>query len=143
MAATKNGTEHENRQLACRGIRGATTVDDNTADAIREATQELLTKLIEANDLKQEDITSVFFTATADLNADYPAVTARQMGWRDVALMCGQEMAVPHSLKKCIRVLIHWNTTRRNDEIHHVYIRGAVTLRPDLAFTFKPEKQES
>ena len=84
--------------------------------------------------------TYALFTTTPDLTAEYPAVAARQLGWYDVALMCGNEMAVPKSLKMCIRVLIHWNTTRRNDEIHHVYIRGAVNLRPDRSkASFKTE----
>ncbi len=124
-------SENGHRPIVCRGVRGATTVSENTPEAILEATRELLTKIIEANDLKIEDIASVFFTTTADLNAEYPALGARQIGWHDVALMCGHEMSVPHGLKKCLRVLIHWNTTRRIDEIQHVYIRGAVSLRPD------------
>lgn len=72
-----------------------------------------------------------FFTTTTDLTAEYPALAARQMGWHDAALMCSHEMAVPHGLKACIRVLIHWNTTHTLTEIQHVYIRGAVNLRPD------------
>jgi chorismate mutase len=125
-------SENGHRPLVCRGIRGATTPTDNTAAAILEATRELLTQIVEANDgLKPEDIASVFFTTTADLDAEYPALAARQLGWTDVALMCGQEMAVPGALKQCLRVLIHWNTTLRNDEIRHVYLRDAVKLRPD------------
>ncbi len=126
--------------MMCRGIRGATTVDENTREAILEATHELLTRLIEANDLKPEDIASVIFSTTPDLNAEYPALAARQMGWHDTALMCSHEMAVPHGLKMCLRVLIHWNTTRRLDEIQHVYIRGAVNLRPDRTIQFSQFK---
>jgi chorismate mutase len=123
--------ENGHSPVVCRGIRGATTLTENTAEAILEATRELLTKIIAANDLKIEDIASAFFTTTPDLNAEYPALAARQLGWHDVALMCGHEMTVPHGLKLCLRVLIHWNTTRKIDEIQHIYIRGAVNLRPD------------
>ncbi|MHB8627519.1 MAG: chorismate mutase [Aggregatilineales bacterium] len=115
----------------CRGVRGATTTDANTASAILEATRDLLEQVIAANGIKVEDIASAWFTTTPDLNAEYPALAARQLGWHDTALMCSHEMAVPHGLKACIRVLIHWNTTRALHEIQHVYIRGAVNLRPD------------
>lgn len=130
-------SDNGHRPTVCRGIRGATTANDNTAEAILEATRELLIRIVEANGIQQEDVASVLFTTTADLNAEYPALAARQLGWHDVALMCGHEMAVPGSLKQCIRVLIHWNTTRRNDEIQHVYIRGAVNLRPDRNLSLK------
>ncbi len=130
-------SENGYRPVVCRGIRGATTVGENTSEAILEGTRDLLARIVEANDLRPEDIASVIFTTTTDLNVEYPALAARQMGWNDVALMCAHEMAVPHGLKLCIRVLIHWNTTRRADEIHHVYIRGAVSLRPDRNAKFK------
>jgi chorismate mutase len=112
-------------------VRGATTADANTASAILEATRDLLERLITANRIDPADVASVWFTTTPDLNAEYPALAARQLGWHDTALMCSHEMAVPHGLKACIRVLIHWNTTRSMREIQHVYIRGAVNLRPD------------
>ena len=117
--------------IACRGIRGATTAAANTREAILEATRELLTLLIEANDLDSADVGSAIFSTTTDLNAEFPAIAARQLGWHDVALMCGHEMAVPGALQSCVRVLIHWNTTRTQSEIKHVYIRGARNLRPD------------
>jgi chorismate mutase len=117
--------------LVCRGVRGATTVDANTGPAILEATRDLLERVIAANHIEQEDVASAWFTTTPDVNAEYPAVAARQLGWHDAALMCSHEMAVPHGLPMCIRVLIHWNTTRTLSEIQHVYIRGAVSLRPD------------
>ncbi len=134
----------------CRGVRGATTVTENTAESIADAARDLLEQIIATNAIRPEDIASVFFTTTADLNADYPALAARQLGpgWLEVALMCSHEMAVPHGLKMCLRVLIHWNTTRRADEIQHVYIRGAVSLRPDRSVQLKKaaesrgEKQE-
>ncbi|HLY26576.1 MAG TPA: chorismate mutase [Aggregatilineales bacterium] len=125
-------SENGHPPIVCRGIRGATTPAENTSEAILEATRELLTQIVEANHgLKPDDVASVFFTTTPDLDAEYPALAARQLGWTDVALMCGQEMTVPGALKKCLRVLIHWNTTRRNDEIRHIYLRDAVNLRPD------------
>jgi chorismate mutase len=119
--------------LYCRGIRGATTANDNTREAILDATRDLLIRLIEANDLCADDIASAIFSTTPDLNAEFPAVAARALGWLDTALLCTHEMAVPGSLQRCIRVLIHWNTTRRADEIVHVYIREASTLRPERA----------
>lgn len=115
----------------CRGVRGAITVTENTPDAILEATRELLYLIIRANKIALDDIASAIFTTTTDLNAIYPALAARQLGWYDAALLCGHEMDVPGSLKKCIRVLIHWNTTRSANEIIHVYLRGAKNLRPD------------
>jgi chorismate mutase len=129
--------DNGHRPVVCRGIRGATTADENTAEAILEATRDLLSRIIAANDLKPEDIASVIFTTTMDLNAEYPALAARRMGWHDVALMCSHEMTVPHGLNMCIRVLIHWNTVRSADEIQHIYLRGAVNLRPDRSITFK------
>jgi chorismate mutase len=117
--------------MYCRGIRGATTVKENTAEAILAATRELLALIVEANDLKVEDVASAIFTTTPDLTAAFPAKAAREMGWRDVALLDAQEIPVPGSLERCIRVLIHWNTERSAAEIRHVYLRGAQTLRPD------------
>ena len=118
---------------ACRGIRGATTADENTRESILAATREMLERLIHENDIREEDIASAIFSTTPDLNAEFPAVAARQLGWLDTALFCTNEMAVPGSLERCIRVLIHWNTTRRANEIRHVYIRGAQNLRPERA----------
>ena len=117
----------------CRGIRGATTADANTREAILEATTDMLERLIAENDLRTEDIASAIFSTTPDLNAEFPAVAARELGWLDTALLCTHEMAVPGSLQRCIRVLVHWNTTRRADEIVHVYIRDARNLRPERA----------
>ncbi len=118
--------------MPCRGIRGATTADDNTGEAILKATRELLALLIRQNDIQPEDVGSAIFTTTFDLDAEFPALAARQLGWMNVALMCGHEMDVPGSLRHCIRVLILWNTDRGPDEIVHVYIKGASKLRPDL-----------
>ncbi|MBK8900028.1 MAG: chorismate mutase [Anaerolineaceae bacterium] len=121
----------EQQPTACRGVRGAVTVKENTEDAILAATRELLQVIIQRNEMRPEDVASVYFTTTMDLNATYPALAARQIGWSDVALLCGHEMAVPGGLERCIRVLIHWNTTHSAQEIVHVYLREAQSLRPD------------
>ncbi len=115
----------------CRGVRGATTVDENTKEAILDATREMLFIMIRANNIRPEDVASAYFTTTTDLNATHPALAARQLGWYDAALLCGHEMQVPGSLARCIRVLIHWNTTCKAKEIIHVYLREAKSLRPD------------
>lgn len=120
--------------MLCRGIRGATTVDCNTPEAILNATAELLTAMIEANSIRLEDVGSAILTTTPDLNAEFPALAASRLGWNDVALLCGQEMAVPGSLAMCLRILLHVNTDKRADQIVHVYLRGAQALRPDLQF---------
>ena len=117
----------------CRGIRGATTVAGNDAEAILSATEELLRRIIALNGVREEDVASVIFTATQDLDACYPAVAARRLGWTHTALLCVQEMAVQGSLARCIRVVVHWNTDRPVHEIRHVYLREARHLRPDLA----------
>jgi len=114
------------------GVRGATTVKENTRLAILEATRELLAEIVAANGIETEAMASVIFTATPDLDAVYPAVAARELGWTQTPLLCMQEMAVRGSLAMCIRVLIHWNTDRAQQEIHHCYLRGARVLRPDL-----------
>ena len=116
----------------CRGIRGATTVTRNDADAILDATRELLEGIIQENGVQERDVASVIFTTTPDLDAAHPAVAARQLGWTHTALICVQEMRVPGSLPRCIRVLVHWNTTSAIDEIHHIYLYEARSLRPDL-----------
>lgn len=117
--------------MRCRGIRGATTVEENRPEAILEATTELLQELTRANSLQTEDIASAFFTTTTDLDAEFPAVAANKLGWTDVALLCGHEMNVPGSLRQCLRVLLHVNTEKQQQELVHVYLRGAKVLRPD------------
>lgn len=119
--------------IACRGVRGATTVEEDTPDTILSATRELLVQMVEANGICPEDVASIMFTTTPDLTSEYPALAARQLGWYDVALLCAHEMNVPHSLKHCIRVLLHWNTDKLASEIQHVYLKGAMSLRPDRA----------
>ena len=118
--------------MLTRGVRGATTVEANTPEAILEATRELLAAMLKVNDLDVEYVASAFFTATPDLNAEFPALAAREMGWHNVALLCGHEMNKPGSLPMCLRVLLHVNTDRPAGEIHHIYLRGARALRPDI-----------
>jgi len=119
--------------MACRGIRGATTVDEDTAEAVLDATRELLVKIAQANGVEPDDVASIFFTTTPDLTSAYPATAARELGWHHVATLCGHEIEVPDGLPRCIRVLIHWNTDKPAREIEHVYLREAISLRPDRA----------
>lgn len=123
--------QSQRTQLVCRGVRGATTVEENTDQAILSATRELLFMMIRANNIEVEDVASAIFTTTRDLDASYPALAARQLGWYDTALLCGHEMNVPGGLPRCIRILVHWNTTSSLKEIVHVYLHGAKHLRPD------------
>lgn len=118
--------------MPCRGIRGATTVETDSATAILAATRELLTRIVEINDVAVEDIASAFFTVTPDLTAAFPAQAARELGWRHVALLNAQEISASAGLPRCVRVLVHWNTEKPQAEIRHVYLRGAASLRPDL-----------
>lgn len=115
----------------CRGIRGATTVDSNTKEAILAATSELLQKMVDRNGVTREQVAYIMFTTTVDLNAEFPAVAARSQGWVDTALLCGHEMNVPGSLKSCLRILMLVNTDKKPQEIVHVYIKGARGLRSD------------
>ena len=117
--------------MPCRGIRGATTCEENTSASILKATRELLALMIRRNDVKPEDVASAIFSTTEDLDAEFPALAARQLGWFDVALMCIHEIDVPGSLRRCIRILLHWNTAKTADQIVHVYIKEAANLRPD------------
>ena len=118
--------------VLCRGIRGATTVEADTAKAILAATTELLTEIVKANDLDSRDVASALFTVTPDLTTAFPARAARDLSWQHVPLLDAQEVPVPGSLTRCVRVLIHWNTAKLQSEIRHVYLRGADALRPDL-----------
>ncbi|GAW91005.1 chorismate mutase [Calderihabitans maritimus] len=115
-----------------RGIRGATSVTENSEKEIIEATKELLLKLVEANEVKPEDIASIFFTVTDDLNASFPAAAARALGWTRVPLLCATEISVPGSIPSVIRVLMHVNTLKSQEEIKHIYLREAANLRKDL-----------
>jgi chorismate mutase len=120
--------------MPLRGLRGATTVEANTREAILRAARDLLAEMIEANGVKRDDVASAWFTTTTDLDAEFPAVTARaDFGWTNVALMCAHEMDVPGSLRMCLRILMHVNTERSQEEMHHIYQQGARVLRPDIA----------
>lgn len=118
--------------MPCRGVRGATTVASNNREEILTATRQLLALMIRLNGIESRDVASAVFSTTRDLDAEFPALAARQLGWLDVPLMCGHEMSVPGSLPLCIRILLHWNTDKEQSEIEHVYVREANRLRPDL-----------
>jgi chorismate mutase len=122
--------------LPVRGIRGATTVENDTADEIIASTEELLEGLVAANSIRPEDIAGVWFTTTRDLSAEFPAIAARRLGWVDVPLLCGHEMEVdpanPRSIPRCIRVLVQVNTGRSAAEMKFVYLRRALEIRADL-----------
>ena len=119
-----------------RGIRGATTATANTAGAVVEATSELLTELVRLNDLQLEEICFGYFTTTEDLDAEFPAVAARRMGWFQVPLLCGNDMRVPgpnaRSVPMCIRILLLYNTDRPQSEMKFAYLRGAQAIKADL-----------
>ena len=116
--------------MKVRGLRGATTADSNTSDDILDATRELLERLVEANDVDADDIAAVTFSATKDLNAEFPAVAARvHLGWTNVAIMCSHEMDVPGGQERCIRVMILVNTDKSPEDLQMVYLRDAANLR--------------
>jgi chorismate mutase len=117
---------------AVRALRGATTVDADTPDQITERTVALLVEMFERNGVEHDDLISIWFTVTDDLCSAFPAAGARTIGLGDVPLLCAREIPVPGSMARCIRVLAHLTTDRRRDELHHVYLEGAVTLRDDL-----------
>jgi monofunctional chorismate mutase len=121
--------------VACRGVRGATTITSNTAEDILEATTDLLEALIKLNDIQPEDVVSAVFTTTPELTAAFPALAARELGWTEVPLLCAHEMAVPGALGGVIRILLHVNSPRSAAEIRHVYLREARALRPEWALT--------
>jgi chorismate mutase len=120
--------------MSVRGVRGATVVDEDQAEKIQLATRELLAAMLNANPgLEPQDISSAIFTVTGDLCSAYPSQAARNIGWMQVPLLCAREIPVPGGLPRCIRVLLHWNTDLPQDAIHHVYLKDAKMLRPDLA----------
>jgi chorismate mutase len=118
--------------LTVRAIRGATTVDDDTPPAITERVVALLRQVLDRNDLSEEDLISILFTATEDIVSTFPATAARSMGLGAVPLICARELAVVGSVPRCIRVLLHVTTERPRCDIHHVYLEGAQGLRDDL-----------
>jgi chorismate mutase len=119
--------------MECRAVRGATTVNTNTPQAIEEATIEMLQKIIRENRVRIKDIVSANFSVSVDLNAAFPATAARdKMGWINVPMLCSYEIDVPNSLRRCIRVMLTYNTRRPQHKIKHQYLREAALLRPDL-----------
>jgi chorismate mutase len=115
--------------VRCRGVRGATFIDEDTPEAILAGTRELLAAIARANGIATDDIASAFFTSTADLRSAFPARAARELGWTDVPLLGATEVDKPGGPPRCIRVLLHWNTPRRQDEVVHVYLRGSDAMR--------------
>jgi chorismate mutase len=121
-----------------RGIRGATTVEENGGQAIVQETELLLREMIKANEVKAEDVASVLISVTEDLTAAFPAAALRNIeGWTYVPVMCMREIPVPNSLPYCIRVMMTVNTTKSQEEICHIYLKNAAQLRPDLSLTKK------
>ncbi|MCO6009906.1 chorismate mutase [Actinoallomurus purpureus] len=118
---------------AVRAVRGATQVDEDDRDQILEATAELIAEVMSRNSLTTDDVISVLFTATPDLTAEFPALAARKLGFNEVPLLCASEIDVPHALPRVIRLMAHIETDRPRSEIQHVYLRGAVALRLDIA----------
>ncbi len=119
--------------MAVRAIRGATQVAADDRDEVLSATRELVSTVLERNDLSSEDLISILFTATPDLVSEFPALAARELGLGDVPLMCATEIAVPHALPRVLRLMAHVETPRPRSEVQHVYLRGAVALRRDIA----------
>ena len=115
-----------------RGLRGATTCDVDTPDAITESVQELLAAMMERNDLAHDDVVSVIFTTSTDLTSAFPATAARGVGFGDIPLLCASEIDVPGSMPRCVRILMHIYTLRERTDIRHVYLRNAQSLRDDL-----------
>jgi chorismate mutase len=118
--------------LMVRGLRGATTVDADTVAQVTERTQELLREIMAHNELREDDIISILFTATPDVTSMFPATAIREIGFGAVPLLCAAEIAVPGSMPLCVRVLLHVHTARSREDLHHVYLHGAQGLRDDL-----------
>ena len=118
--------------MAVRAIRGATQLEVDEREHLLERSAELVRAVLEANDLESEDLISILFTVTPDLHSEFPAVAGRQIGLTDVPLMCMQEIDVPHALPRVVRMMVHAESARSRDKIQHVYLHGAVALRPDL-----------
>lgn len=116
-----------------RGIRGAITVDTNKEEEILDATERLLREMVKQNDIHADDVASVFVSATEDITAAFPAKALRRLdGWTYVPVMCMRELSIENSLERCIRVMMHVNTNKSQQEIQHIYLEKAVVLRPDL-----------
>ena len=119
--------------MTVRAIRGAIQVDADERDAILEGTTELVTAVMTRNDLTPDDVISVLFTVTSDLTAEFPALAARKLGFHAVPLMCATEIPVKHAMPRVVRLMAHVETDRTRAQIQHVYLRGAIALRQDIA----------
>jgi chorismate mutase len=119
--------------MTVRAVRGAVQINADERDAILEGTAELVTEVMARNELTPGDVISVLFTATPDLTAEFPALAARKIGFHDVPLMCATEIAVPGAMPRVVRLMAHVETDRPRSAIQHVYLRGAVALRLDMA----------
>ena len=115
--------------MSVRGIRGATTADENTSDAILDATADLLRHMVDENGTQIEDVAAIYFTVTQDLDAEFPPLAARRMGWTDLALLCSTEIPVPGSQDRCIRVLMLVNSEKSQEDVQFVYLKDAANLR--------------
>lgn len=120
--------------MSIRGVRGATVAEANQKESILAATRELLLAILDAHlGMRIEEIASILFTVSEDLDAVYPAQAARQLGWIETPLLCAREIPVPGGLPRCIRVLIHWNTDQPQSAIQHIYLKDAIQLRPEFS----------
>ncbi|NLT73978.1 MAG: chorismate mutase [Chloroflexi bacterium] len=127
--------------MPVRGIRGATTVAADSEEEILQATRALLQEMVSANGVQVDDLAAAYFTVTQDLHAAFPARAARDLGWTALPMLNGNEIPVPGSLRRCVRVLLWWNTDCPPRDVHHVYQREAVSLRPDWVNTsLRPEE---
>jgi chorismate mutase len=132
FAKNGSGMERSDRmegRKVCRGVRGATIASGDSRDEIHAATRELVVEMMHANGIEQEDLASAFFTTTPDLRAAYPAEAARLLGWEYVPMLGAVEMDKQGGPARCIRVMLHWNTTRGQREIRHIYLKGTESLR--------------
>ncbi len=118
--------------MGFRALRGATTVELDDVESISVRTKELVEGMLARNSISKDQLVSIFFTATADLHAMFPAAAARQLGLGDVPLMCAQELTISGAVERCIRVMMHVEDDRPRSGFHHVYLHGAVGLREDL-----------
>ena len=119
--------------MAVRAVRGAVQVESNERTAILEGTAELVTEVMARNSLSTDQVISVIFTATADLDAEFPALAARKLGFQEVPLLCAGEIPVPGAMPRVVRLLMHVETDLPRSGVHHVYLRGAAALRLDIA----------
>lgn len=115
-----------------RALRGATTVDEDTPEQVKQRVVALLNELFDRNDIIRDQLVSILFTATDDVHCGFPATAARTIGLGDVPMLCARELDVVGSTPRCIRVMIHIDTFKARDELRHVYLEGASNLRDDL-----------